>query len=530
MNPAVDTARAATAGGWLILAAALLALAAYLYLTGRRFEIRLDIRFDDRPGRRPPLLEMALVAVSAVMVAVGLYFLPEGRSVKLRLALAASGVLLLFLAAWWLVAWVRETSAHRALLWRQWRSHTRRACRRLSAVTGEAALDREVCQRLAEGTEVSFAGVYKRREGAWRCQYATSPGHDGETWIWPGPPPDTEPHTGSVLLGPASDVMAVPCAPERGEERVFVLALGAHRHPFDAARRAFAERLVEHAELLLEASARKPQPAEPAPPPPAEPAEPAAPALDVTRVEGDLTRRALARLIAPELPEIQGLDYSLQYWRGGPPRGQFVDLMALPKGRLGIVLAEMDAEGVEAAVQMAQLQVLLRSRFQAYADDLRELMESTERALRAAATRSAPVKIFCACYSPAGATLTHVNAGYLPPILLRRSATGTEVQRLSITNAPLAGEPAAAFEALETHLMAGDILAGFSPGVIEAQAAGGAPWGEVRLIDLLMNFETQKASDLAQLILRGAEDYAGTPADGPDRTVLILKPARGERA
>jgi sigma-B regulation protein RsbU (phosphoserine phosphatase) len=239
--------------------------------------------------------------------------------------------------------------------------------------------------------------------------------------------------------------------------------------------------------------------------------------------EAAVLLRARGFLAPPERPEVPGVEYAWELWRGQFPGNSMFDAVALPNRSLGLVLADAEGSGLEAAIRLIQLQALLRSRFWAYSDDLRELLESTERALLAARNESRPLRLFCARYRPLTRTLHFVNAGYYPPMLLRVHSQGAEILRLASRGGAICDPARTELIEEEIPLGPGDLLAIASPGVAAARSPGKELWGESRLADTLLSWEGQPLQDMARLTLRTVEEFSGQDPTLPPRSLILLR-------
>lgn len=499
-----------TATAWLTLSAFMLLAALHMAFTGRRFEVRSVVRLGRRGHPSALGIETALAVVACMIFGVVLFSLAPDQAMALRIGFGAAGATVLFTSASWLFTWLRDTSEARTESLLRWRKRAFHTCDRLRVQLDEDALRAELCRLAAEALEAPMVSIYRQSEGgSWVCAASVVPAQVGQPPLFVDVELDSlDPfQTHIPRQSPDFGLFPMPLSAESAEWLAVTLLPGAG---FNADTRAYAELCALHAGALLTSlkSGR----------------DLAAQQSDALtqQKEQQLWRRAVARLMPPDLPEIAGLDYGAEYWRGHSPEGQFIDLIALPKGALGVVMAEVGAAGMEAAVQIAQLQVLLRSRFHAYAEDLAELLQSTERALMTSSEKPFPVRLFCARYSSEKRTLTYVNAGTVPPLVLRRSSDGAQVLRLPESSAAMAAAPPTAFRIAEMTLQPGDLVAVASLSLLRTQEAGiPAPPSDARLADSLMNWEDRRAADLVRLVFRSIEEDAAGPA--ADRALILLK-------
>jgi len=499
-----------TTTAWLTLSAFLLLVALHLAFTGRRFEIRATVSHGRRRETSALGMEAALAMIACLIFGVVLFSLASGQPLALRAGFGAAGSTVLLTGAWWLFSWLRDTSEVQTQQLRIWRKRAHLVGARLRAQMDEPAIRFGLCHHAAEALNAPMAAVYSLDDSSkWVCSASIiparvghPPGYDGLDLFLLDP---FRTHISGRHPGLA--LFPMPVSADRVEWFAVTLP---REGELSAESRSFLELCALQAGAALnsvEASS-------------AFAAKQAA--LMADERERQLWRRALARLVPPDLPDIAGLDYGAEYWRGQSPQGQFLDLIALPKGSLGIVLAEVESTGMEAAVQIAQLQVLLRSRFHAYAEDLAELLQSTERALLASSEKPFPVRLFCARYSPASRTLTYVNAGSVPPLMLHREPDGAQVLRLPESSKAMAVNPPTSFRIAEVVLQPGDLVAIASLSLLYNPSADPVePLSDSRLADSLMCWEDRRASDLVRLVFRTVEE--GAPPPSADRALILLK-------
>ena len=158
----------------------------------------------------------------------------------------------------------------------------------------------------------------------------------------------------------------------------------------------------------------------------------------------------LQRSLLPEtLPVIPGLTMAARYFAGGAGTrvgGDWYDTVALPGGRVALVIGDVAGRGVDAAAMMGQL----RSALRAYALDgasPASALERLNRFLLSLAWESMATALVLVL-EPATGTVTYANAGHPPPLVL-----GAD------------GEPRSLKESLSVPLGALDV-----PGYTEATA------------------------------------------------------------
>jgi sigma-B regulation protein RsbU (phosphoserine phosphatase) len=117
-------------------------------------------------------------------------------------------------------------------------------------------------------------------------------------------------------------------------------------------------------------------------------------------------------------------------------------------------------------------------------------------------------------------SLTWVNAGHNPPILLR---SGGALQHLEEGGLPLGAFPLSSYQSGCTELRSGDALYIYTDGVVEALDESGAEYGEDRLAGLVAAFGTIDAAASLRGILESVDRFAGATPQYDDITCLVLR-------
>ena len=243
------------------------------------------------------------------------------------------------------------------------------------------------------------------------------------------------------------------------------------------------------------------------------------------RAKADREMAALvrSRMTPPDMAELTGVEYGVSVERvpGGP--ASFCDAVVLPGSALGIVMAETSSSGLQVAVEMVRLQTLLRSRFYVYGEDLREMLDSVERALRMSDGTVQPVRLLLGRYDAAALRFVYVNAGYLPPVFLKNRQDGSETLRLTATGRPLAGDGPADWEVREIEMRRRDMLLTISPGLLQRPDSL-QKWGENQLLETMLDLEKHPAPAIAHRLVREASEPENENPPKSERSAIVLRP------
>jgi sigma-B regulation protein RsbU (phosphoserine phosphatase) len=201
--------------------------------------------------------------------------------------------------------------------------------------------------------------------------------------------------------------------------------------------------------------------------------------------------------------------------------GDYFDFLDLGSGRLGLALGDISGKGVSAALLMASLQALLRSRAPQYVDEPATLVSQINASLTESTDPSKFATFFYAVYDAGTRTLRYVNAGHNPPFVLR--AGTTVVSRLRPTGMALGFDRAAAYAEGAELLAPGDVLLAFTDGLTEALDEAGEEFGEARAAGLLVGNRGLDASALQKLVTAELETFCGRAAQHDDVTIVVAR-------
>ncbi|MFO7685309.1 MAG: SpoIIE family protein phosphatase [Desulfobacterales bacterium] len=249
------------------------------------------------------------------------------------------------------------------------------------------------------------------------------------------------------------------------------------------------------------------------------------------------------------LPRRTGWEFAAVIKPARQVSGDFYDLFELPNGAVGLVIADVCDKGVGAALFMALFRSLIRifsgqttlqgldcqitaapendSSPQAPA----EVRRSHRTALEAVRLTNAYIvnnhedlamftTLFFGVLDPATGALSYINGGHDPLYIL--DADGSVKAHLGPTGPAVGVQAEANLGIRQTSLAPGDILFGYTDGVTEARMAGGAFFGEKRLLRLL-KAGADSAEGLLQNVSAALAGHIGSADQFDDITMLAVR-------
>jgi sigma-B regulation protein RsbU (phosphoserine phosphatase) len=239
----------------------------------------------------------------------------------------------------------------------------------------------------------------------------------------------------------------------------------------------------------------------------------------ITR-ELDLAREVQERLLPQSFPKVTGIETAANYKSAEEVGGDYYDLFVTTGGLLCCVVADVSGKGVSSALLMATLRASLRSLMIHHREDrATAVMEHLNRLLYDASSASRYATLVFLVYDPFGRTITYVNAGHNPPLLLH----GNQVTKLECGGPVLGLLPDATYKEETLPFDIGDTLAAYTDGITEAVSPRGAEWGEQGLLNTLLRQTNPSAAASVAGILSSLHTFTSGTPQGDDMTLLVLR-------
>lgn len=224
------------------------------------------------------------------------------------------------------------------------------------------------------------------------------------------------------------------------------------------------------------------------------------------------------RLLPPSLPTMGGVEVGAIVTPTKSVGGDFYDFMPMPGG-VGFAVGDVSGKGIPAALLM----VMVRSLLRASASELVAPEAIVER-VNGFLCRDIPPSMFVTMVFGVltlggGRRLHLTNAGHVNPLLLR---SGAPPQVLGDGGPVLGAFKESKYPRLELPLQAGDIVAIYTDGVVEAADASGRALGTEGLAQLIERRRAEHPQAAVRAIL--GEIRGRSPgASRDDQALLVLK-------
>ena len=242
------------------------------------------------------------------------------------------------------------------------------------------------------------------------------------------------------------------------------------------------------------------------------------------RLENEIfiAREVQNQLFPSTLPSVPGVEIEAICKAARSVSGDYYDFIQLSPTHVAIAIADISGKGISAALLMASLQAALRSQ------TLTEGSESLSTAELVARLNKHLVRntgddrfatFFIAVYDSATRTLRYTNAGHLPSFLICNGSS----HLLDKGGMVLGVLEDYSYEQGVLEVAPDSLLIGYSDGLVEPENVYGEEFGIARLREAAVRVQSAKPLMVAESLMAAAEEWAGTPEQADDMTVIVTR-------
>jgi len=242
------------------------------------------------------------------------------------------------------------------------------------------------------------------------------------------------------------------------------------------------------------------------------------------RLENELSiaREVQAQLFPRALPSLPGVQLEAICRAARMVSGDYYDFIRLGPARLALAIADISGKGISAALLMASLQAALRSQILLEGGSTQstaELVARLNRHLYLHTSQERYATFFCAVYDSTTRILRYTNAGHFPPLYI----AGGKVTKLEEGGMVLGLFDNCSYQEGSIQVAPGSLLVAYSDGLIEPENVYGEEFGSGRLLEVTLRHREASPQALAQALMTAAEEWAGSPEQADDMTVIVAR-------
>ncbi len=242
------------------------------------------------------------------------------------------------------------------------------------------------------------------------------------------------------------------------------------------------------------------------------------------RLENEISiaREVQDQLFPRTLPQIPGVEIEAICKAAREVSGDYYDFIQLSPTHLAIAIADISGKGISAALLMASLQAALRSQVLVAGSETMSTAELVSRLNKHLVRNTADDRFatfFIAVYDSATRTLRYTNAGHLPSFLICKDSA----RHLDKGGMVLGVMEDYCYEEGAVVVAPDSLLVGYSDGLVEPENVYGEEFGIRRLQQAAVAVQGAAPQSVAESLMTAAEEWAGTPEQADDMTVIVAR-------
>jgi len=204
--------------------------------------------------------------------------------------------------------------------------------------------------------------------------------------------------------------------------------------------------------------------------------------------------------------------------------GDLYDVFDTDDGEIALVLGDVSGKGLPAALLMGVVQGAVRaSSGSGAAANHEQAAERLNHLLCMKTARERFVSLFWCYFDRQSSVLRYINAGHLPPLLIRSDGSEPKIVQLDQGGPVLGLLPGARYSQAQVEVHSGDLLVVYSDGILEAENARGEDFGEAGVIASIARHSRAAPAEICAAVLEDVRIFLGAELPQDDQTLLIAR-------
>lgn len=242
------------------------------------------------------------------------------------------------------------------------------------------------------------------------------------------------------------------------------------------------------------------------------------------RLENEISiaREVQNQLFPSTLPSVPGVEIEAICKAARSVSGDYYDFIQLSPTHVAIAIADISGKGISAALLMASLQAALRSQVLTEGSETISTAELVARLNKHLVRNTGDDRFatfFIAVYDSSTRALRYTNAGHLPSFLICNGASCL----LDKGGMVLGVLEDYEYEQGVVQVAPDSLLIGYSDGLVEPENVYGEEFGITRLKEAAVRVHNAAPLMVAESLMAAAEEWAGTPEQADDMTVIVTR-------
>ena len=223
-------------------------------------------------------------------------------------------------------------------------------------------------------------------------------------------------------------------------------------------------------------------------------------------------------LIPQEIPQSSYLEIAAEYIPCKEVGGDFYDVINLDENRFIFVVADVSGKGIPGALVVSNMQATLHA-FLEYSNDLLPVVSRLNEAIIRQTTADRYITFFIGLYDHNKSSLTYINAGHNPPLLINNKGDMQELK----TGGIFIGFMPWDYEIEEIAFNKDDTLVMYTDGLVEAMDSEEEEFEMDALKKTIKESLLMNSEELKVEIINRVNDHIGAVPLSDDFTLLICR-------
>ncbi|HUS84081.1 MAG TPA: SpoIIE family protein phosphatase [Anaerolineales bacterium] len=239
------------------------------------------------------------------------------------------------------------------------------------------------------------------------------------------------------------------------------------------------------------------------------------------QLELTLAGAVQSSFLPSQMPEVAGWQLVASLQSARETSGDFYDVIQLPDGRFGLLIADVVDKGVPAALLMALSWSLMWNYAIQYPDSPQTVFAEVNRRLLLHLGGSQFFTCFYGVLNPEDGTLTYTNAGHPPPLQLKKGKG--KIDSLERTGPPLGVLEEGQWDPVDVVIKSGESLILYTDGVTDAVNASGNFYGSQRLLAFVERTKGKSAQALHDALLADIDNFGAGELQYDDTALIVTQ-------
>jgi sigma-B regulation protein RsbU (phosphoserine phosphatase) len=223
-------------------------------------------------------------------------------------------------------------------------------------------------------------------------------------------------------------------------------------------------------------------------------------------------------LIPQQMPDLPFLDIAAAYLPCKEVGGDFYDFMQLDENRFIFIIADVSGKGIPGAMVVSNMQATLRGLLQ-YSSDLLSVVKRLNETIIRTTIAGRFITFFIGLYDHQQSTITFVNAGHNPPLIIDER---DNIKELS-TGGIFIGFTPWEYQSETVPFKQGHTFVMYTDGLVESMNEREEEFGLDALKKIITSSRHNGSATLKDEIIRQVKNHIGTKPLEDDFTLMISR-------